>query len=38
LRRGQVEVVSADLIPLPDSVAEIIRAALKQQLGGQGVK
>lgn len=30
LRRGQIEVVSADLIPLPDSVAEIIRAALKQ--------
>jgi len=38
LKRGQVEVVSADLIPLPDSVAEIIRAALKQQLGGQGGK
>jgi len=31
LRRGQIEVVSADLIPLPDSVADIIRAALKQQ-------
>jgi len=38
LKRGQVEVVSADLIPLPDSVAEIIRTALKQQLGGQGGK
>jgi phosphate transport system substrate-binding protein len=36
LRRGQIEVVSADLIPLPDSVADIIRAALKQQhIGGQ---
>ncbi len=31
LKRGQIEVVSADLIPLPDSVAEIIRAAIKQQ-------
>jgi phosphate transport system substrate-binding protein len=31
LKRGQLEVVSADLIPLPDSVSEIIRAALKQQ-------
>ncbi|MGV8933639.1 MAG: hypothetical protein ACOH1I_03415 [Gallionellaceae bacterium] len=30
LRRGQIEVVSADLIPLPDSVAVIIREALKQ--------
>lgn len=39
LRRGQIEVVSADLIPLPDSVAEIIRAALKQQhIGGQAGK
>lgn len=39
LRRGQIEVVSADLIPLPDSVADIIRAALKQQhIGGQGGK
>lgn len=39
LRRGQVEVVSADLIPLPDSVASIIRAALKEQhIGGQGGK
>jgi phosphate transport system substrate-binding protein len=39
LKRGQVEVVSADLIPLPDSVAEIIRAALKQQqIGGSGGK
>jgi len=37
LRRGQIEAVSADLIPLPDSVAEIIRTALKrQQIGGQG--
>lgn len=36
LRRGQVEVVSADLIPLPDSVANIIRDALKQQnIGSQ---
>jgi len=34
LKRGQVEAVGADLIPLPDSVAEIIRAALKQQAGG----
>ena len=39
LKRGQVEVVSADLIPLPDSVAEIIRAALKQQqIGGAAGK
>lgn len=39
LKRGQVEVVSADLIPLPDSVAEIIRAALKQQqIGASGGK
>jgi len=39
LRRGQIEVVSADLIPLPDSVASIIRAALKEQhIGGQGGK
>jgi len=39
LKRGQVEVVSADLIPLPDSVAEIIRAAIKQQqIGGSGGK
>ena len=30
LKRGQIEVVSADLIPLPDSVAVIIRDALKQ--------
>ena len=37
LRIGQIEVVSADLIPLPDSVAAIIRAALNQQnIGGQG--
>jgi phosphate transport system substrate-binding protein len=36
LKRGQIEVVSADLIPLPTSVADIIRAALKQQhIGGQ---
>jgi phosphate transport system substrate-binding protein len=35
LRRGQIEVVSADLIPLPDSVAAIIRAALKQHVSGQ---
>jgi phosphate transport system substrate-binding protein len=36
LKRGQIEVVSADLIPLPDSVADIIRVALKQQhIGGQ---
>jgi phosphate transport system substrate-binding protein len=34
LKRGQVEAVGADLIPLPDTVAEIIRAALKQQAGG----
>lgn len=39
LKRGQIEVVSADLIPLPDSVAEIIRAAIKQQnIGGQKEK
>ncbi len=39
LRRGQVEVVSVDLIPLPDSVASIIRDALKQQhIGAQGGK
>lgn len=31
LRRGQVEVVSADLIPLPESVSTIIREAIKQQ-------
>lgn len=31
LKRGQIEVVSADLIPIPDSVANIIRDALKQQ-------
>ena len=31
LRRGQIEVVSADLIPLPDSVSVIIRAALKER-------
>jgi len=36
LRRGQIEAVSADLIPLPDSVSSIIRDALKQQhIGGQ---
>lgn len=35
LRRGQAEVVSADLIPLPDSVAEVIRATLKQKFGSQ---
>jgi phosphate transport system substrate-binding protein len=35
LRRGQIEAVSADLIPLPDSVSSIIRDALKQQhIGG----
>ncbi|HQS56934.1 MAG: phosphate ABC transporter substrate-binding protein PstS [Gallionellales bacterium 35-53-114] len=39
LKRGQIEVVSADLIPLPDSVATIIRAALKEQhIGSQGGK
>lgn len=39
LRRGQIEAVSADLIPLPDSVASIIRDALKQQhIAGQGGK
>jgi phosphate transport system substrate-binding protein len=39
LRIGQIEVVSADLIPLPDSVADIIRAALKQQTkDGRGGK
>jgi phosphate transport system substrate-binding protein len=30
LKRGQIEAVSADLIPLPDSVAATIRDALKQ--------
>ena len=30
LKYGQVEAVSADLIPLPDSVASIIRDSLKQ--------
>lgn len=36
LKRGQVEAVSADLIPLPDSVAKIIIPALKQQkIAGQ---
>ena len=35
LRRGQLEAVSADLIPLSDSVASIIRDALKaQHFGG----
>lgn len=35
MKRGQVEVVSADLIPLPDSVADVIRASLTQQhIGG----
>lgn len=34
LKRGQIEVVSADLVPLPDSVSDIIRAALKQQFMG----
>ncbi len=39
LRIGQIEAVSADLIPLPDSVASIIRVALKQQyIGAQGGK
>jgi len=38
LKRGQIEVVSADLVPLPDSVADNIRAALKQRMGGQGGK
>ena len=31
LKRGQIEVVSADLIPLPESVAVVIRDALKKQ-------
>jgi phosphate transport system substrate-binding protein len=36
VKRGQVEVVSADLIPLPDAVAEVIRGALMQQnIGGK---
>ena len=36
IKRGQVEVVSADLIPLPDAVAEVIRGALMQQnIGGK---
>ena len=36
LRRGQIEVVSADLIPLPDSVSSIIRDAIKKQhIAGQ---
>ena len=35
LKRGQIEVVSADLIPLPNEVADIIRASLKQYLGGE---
>jgi phosphate transport system substrate-binding protein len=36
LKRGQVEAVSADLIPLPDTVAKIIIPALKQQhIGGR---
>jgi phosphate transport system substrate-binding protein len=39
LRRGQIEAVSADLIPLPDSVAGIVRDALKQlNIGEQRVK
>lgn len=38
LRRGQIEVVSADLIPLPDSVATIIRDALKQQYAAGSAK
>lgn len=36
LKWGQVEVVSADLIPLPDSVSTLIRKELTQQnIGGQ---
>jgi len=36
LKRGQIEAVSADLIPLPDSVSKIIISALKQQnIGGK---
>jgi len=35
LRRGQVEAVSADLIPLSDAVAGIIRTALKEQKIGE---
>ena len=39
LKRGQIEVISVDLIPLPDSVSEIIRAALKKQhIAEQGSK
>ena len=34
LKRGQIEVVSADLIPLPDSVSDIIRASLRQLKAG----
>ena len=38
LKYGQVEAVSADLIPLPDSVAVIIRDALKQLHHGARAK
>lgn len=31
LKRGEVETVSADLIPLPDTVSKIILPALEQQ-------
>lgn len=34
LKRGDIEVVSVDLMPLPAAVSEIIRAALKQQFNG----
>ena len=39
LKRGQIEVISVDLIPLPDEVSEIIRTALKKQhIGETGKK
>ena len=39
LKRGEIEVVSVDLVPLPPPVVEIILAAIKEQnLSGQKVK
>lgn len=35
LKTGQLQAVMADLVPLPDSVAAIIRKALKAQLANQ---
>lgn len=35
LKTGQLQAVMADLVPLPDNVSSIVRAALKAQLGSQ---